>query len=72
MFEEYMTLSIIDITQAAMQKAKDIKFADRCKEYVSYCFVLLSSTVHLIKFVIYNNVIVLQINDVTQFYTFPM
>ncbi|KAH0903203.1 hypothetical protein HID58_042706 [Brassica napus] len=33
MFEEYMTLSVIDITQAAMQKAKDIKFADRCKEY---------------------------------------
>ncbi|KAF3600000.1 hypothetical protein F2Q69_00035469 [Brassica cretica] len=30
-----MTLSIIDITQAAMQKAKDIKFADRCKEYVT-------------------------------------
>ena len=72
MFEEYMTLSVPDITPAAMQKAKDTKFAEWCKDYVSYCFVLLSSTVHLIKFVIYNNVIVLQINDVTQFYTFPM
>ena len=67
-----MTLSVPDITPAAMQKAKDTKFTEWCKDYVSYCFVLLSSRTHLIKFVIYNNVIVLQINDATQFYTFPM
>ncbi|KAH0892509.1 hypothetical protein HID58_054938 [Brassica napus] len=28
MFEEYMTLSVPDITPAAMQKAKDTKFSD--------------------------------------------
>ncbi|KAH0926073.1 hypothetical protein HID58_018329 [Brassica napus] len=37
MFEEYMTLSVPDITPAAMQKAKDTKFAEWCKDYVSNC-----------------------------------
>ncbi|KAH0903032.1 hypothetical protein HID58_042535 [Brassica napus] len=36
MFEEYMTLNIPDITPAAMQKAKDTKFADWCKDYINY------------------------------------
>ncbi|XP_048632974.1 uncharacterized protein LOC125607181 [Brassica napus] len=40
MFEEYMTLNVPDITPVAMQKAKDTKFADWCKDYVSYCFIL--------------------------------
>ena len=40
MFEEYMTLNVPDITPVAMQKAKDTKFADWCKDYVSYYFVL--------------------------------
>ncbi|KAH0909734.1 hypothetical protein HID58_033055, partial [Brassica napus] len=35
MFEEYMTLSVPDITPAAMQKAKDTKFAEWCKDYVT-------------------------------------
>ncbi|KAH0899301.1 hypothetical protein HID58_048869 [Brassica napus] len=35
MFEEYMTLNVHDITPAAMQKAKDAKFADWCKDYVA-------------------------------------
>ncbi|KAH0903679.1 hypothetical protein HID58_043182 [Brassica napus] len=34
MFEEYMTLSVPDITPAAKQKAKDTKFAEWCKDYV--------------------------------------
>ncbi|KAH0934509.1 LOW QUALITY PROTEIN: hypothetical protein HID58_011626 [Brassica napus] len=33
MFEEYMTLNVPDITPVAMQKAKDTKFADWCKDY---------------------------------------
>ncbi|KAH0939276.1 hypothetical protein HID58_006737, partial [Brassica napus] len=33
MFEEYMTRSIPEITPAAMQKAKDTKFAEWCKDY---------------------------------------
>ncbi|XP_056852925.1 uncharacterized protein LOC130502199 [Raphanus sativus] len=35
MFEEYMTLSVPDITPAAMQKAKDTKFAEWCKDYIN-------------------------------------
>ncbi|KAG2283341.1 hypothetical protein Bca52824_054561 [Brassica carinata] len=35
MFEEYMTLNVPDITPAAMQKAKDTKFADWCKDYIN-------------------------------------
>ena len=58
MFEEYMTLSVSDITPAVMQKAKDTKFAEWCKDYASYFFLLLSSRIHLIKFIIYKNVIV--------------
>ncbi|KAG5406040.1 hypothetical protein IGI04_012159 [Brassica rapa subsp. trilocularis] len=38
MFEEYMTLNVPDITPVAMQKAKDTKFADWCKDYVT-CFI---------------------------------
>ncbi|XP_009103472.2 uncharacterized protein LOC103829553 [Brassica rapa] len=35
MFEEYMTLNVPDITPVAMQKAKDTKFADWCKDYIN-------------------------------------
>ncbi|KAG2292597.1 hypothetical protein Bca52824_039266 [Brassica carinata] len=35
MFEEYMTLSVSDITPAVMQKAKDTKFAEWCKDYIN-------------------------------------
>ncbi|XP_013624419.1 PREDICTED: uncharacterized protein LOC106330509 [Brassica oleracea var. oleracea] len=35
MFEEYMTLRVPDITLAAMQKAKDTKFAEWCKDYIN-------------------------------------
>ncbi|KAH0874925.1 hypothetical protein HID58_072287, partial [Brassica napus] len=41
MFEEYMMRSIPDITPAAMQKAKDTKFAEWGKDYVSFYFYII-------------------------------